>query len=1022
MEDVSGNQIIITYMPGAGMPWSGQHDTSARIGVIQDTRAAGYSGPICSGLLALPVYCSTTYQLTYNTDSPVPHLTGVTNQIGTAEAYTLTYSAGSLQPPFGYDPNYAGVTASFLAGMTPPISNPYQFTYDTAGAGELNQVTFPFGGHLRWSYANDTYIGSRSLRAVSGRFLAADSAGATEWSYGITRDSASSAVLHATMSLTDASGVGSKTWNFLTAAGTPTWHLGLVGQFLQQPSVSSSTILQSDTYVWSQDPAGRPYISQKTTVMDQGTANQQSALSTQTLDQYGNVTQSVIYPYNNTSTPLLTYNNTWLNSSTYTANYIFNRLVTSTLTTGGAVKTLAQNAYDLYGVDNPSGYQTPTGEIDANPLPFSHRGYLSSSTTPAGTTWTEYSAYGAATYAWRSDGTTVNISSTSATNYSAPQTITTQSYSTNIGYNAWLAPTQTTGSNGETMYISYDLGLPMEAISAYSTNGTPTITWWYSGLNVTPVWQQKTGPDGFTQTTLDGMGRAIKVQRGPSSSQIESEVDTVYAPCACSPLGKIQEVSQPYAPGTPSSQIAWTVYAYDGLGRTLSVVQPDGASTTTTAYSGNQTTVTDPAGNWKQFTKDALGNLIAVVEPDPANQPSGTLTTSYAYDWMNHVSQVTMTRGSTTQTRTFVYNDAGQITSATNPENGTVTYTYSTTSSPKPASKLDAKGQYTGYTYDTSWRVTEVQYYPNGKTNAEDTCQRVNYYWDSYPNDTTGFVQYAYGRLAARTYQGCFGYPYNLNGYTAFTEMYSYVPAGGVTDKRLQANVWDPNSPTGFDTYEMDAIYTFDQVGRTATLSYPGGAIYTSCSAPLLGYTYDAMGRMSGLTDECNGGHAAVVQSVQYDYAGRMTSLQQNLGPNGYGASTTEAMSYNQNNQMASLNWTNPIGPGGVGGGIAYSYSATQNNGQITQATDSISGETIGYQYDALKRLTSASSTPTSGSTTTPWTQTFQYDGFGNLTAKVLNGTTTTIGVNPATNQLSSAYYDANGKYDVGSGGIVHVR
>jgi uncharacterized protein RhaS with RHS repeats len=103
------------------------------------------------------------------------------------------------------------------------------------------------------------------------------------------------------------------------------------------------------------------------------------------------------------------------------------------------------------------------------------------------------------------------------------------------------------------------------------------------------------------------------------------------------------------------------------------VVQPDGASTTRYAYAGNQTTVTDPAGKWKQFTDDALGNLTTVVEPDPANAPSGTLTTSYTYDWMNHVAQVSMPRGGTTQTRTFVYDGAGHLTSATNPENGTVT-------------------------------------------------------------------------------------------------------------------------------------------------------------------------------------------------------------------------------------------------------------------------------------------------------------------------------------------------------------
>ncbi len=76
---------------------------------------------------------------------------------------------------------------------------------------------------------------------------------------------------------------------------------------------------------------------------------------------------------------------------------------------------------------------------------------------------------------------------------------------------------------------------------------------------------------------------------------------------------------------------------------------------------------------------------------------------------------------------------------------------------------------------------------------------------------------------------------------------------------------------------------------------------------------------------------------------------------------------------------------------------------------DTISGETVTYIYDALKRLTSASSTK-------PWTQTFQYDGFGNLTAKVLNGASTPIPVNPANNRLSNATYDADGNMTSGAG------
>ena len=83
-------------------------------------------------------------------------------------------------------------------------------------------------------------------------------------------------------------------------------------------------------------------------MQDEGTGNAQSALSTQAQDQYGNATQSVIYPYNNASTALNTYNSTFLDDSTYASgtynsfspnansidNYIRNRPVSNTLTTG----------------------------------------------------------------------------------------------------------------------------------------------------------------------------------------------------------------------------------------------------------------------------------------------------------------------------------------------------------------------------------------------------------------------------------------------------------------------------------------------------------------------------------------------------------------------------------------------------------------------------------------------------------------------------------------------------------------
>src|SRR2546425_12389030 len=119
----------------------------------------------------------------------------------------------------------------------------------------------------------------------------------------------------------------------------------------------------------------------------------------------------------------------------------------------------------------------------------------------------------------------------------------------------------------------------------------------------------------------------------------ESTVDTEYDSCACSPLGKMKRTSQPYAPG---GAIYWTTYTYDGLGRTVAVLAPDGASTTTYAYQGNTTTVTDPAGKWKQYVTDAMGNLTQVIEPNPAG--GANLITTYTYDLLNHLTQVSMPR------------------------------------------------------------------------------------------------------------------------------------------------------------------------------------------------------------------------------------------------------------------------------------------------------------------------------------------------------------------------------------------
>jgi len=86
---------------------------------------------------------------------------------------------------------------------------------------------------------------------------------------------------------------------------------------------------------------------------------------------------------------------------------------------------------------------------------------------------------------------------------------------------------------------------------------------------------------------------------------------------------------------------------------------------------------------------------------------------------------------------------------------------------------------------------------------------------------------------------------------------------------------------------------------------------------------------------------------------------------------------------------------------------------------DAISGETITYTYDALKRLASANGLN--------WGETYQYDGFGNLTQMSPSGTagapSLSVTVDPTTNRLippgpkyQNNGYDNNGNLYVAAG------
>jgi hypothetical protein len=128
------------------------------------------------------------------------------------------------------------------------------------------------------------------------------------------------------------------------------------------------------------------------------------------------------------------------------------------------------------------------------------------------------------------------------------------------------------GQNLDSASILYDsTARPSTSTSPYGAQ----TTFNYFDTAV-PPYKQATTNGHWAKTIMDGFGRTIEAQTG-NGATVVSYVDTNYGPCGCSPLGKVNATSMPYA---VLANRVWTNYTYDGLGRTLTQKLPDNSTTT----------------------------------------------------------------------------------------------------------------------------------------------------------------------------------------------------------------------------------------------------------------------------------------------------------------------------------------------------------------------------------------------------------------------------------------------------------
>ncbi len=564
------------------------------------------------------------------------------------------------------------------------------------------------------------------------------------------------------------------------------------------------------------------------------------------------------------------------------------------------------------------------------------------------------------------------------------------------------AATDVNGVNTDYSFSSDLLDRLTQITKAAGINGVQAQTnVVYSVGGVTPVTvdvynDQVTFADQalHTRTIYDGFGRDVEADQfvgGGSYIQVLKTYDA---------MGRPYTTGTPAVPGSNFSQ-SWltTYYPYDGLGRIQQVTtQGDGASIATT-YSSNQTTVTDQAGKQRSTWTDGLGRLVQVEEAPNSDK----FFTTYGYSALDDLLCVNQgVLGAATanpsiyscdpskaHARSFAYDGLKRLTAATNPETGTIRYSYDPVGN--LLSKTDALsvttcfGTLSGSNCTTGYDGLNR---PTVKTYSDGFTPQVNYTYDSAP--------YGIGRLA------------QVSNSASTTNYLAYDALGRIASS---------NQITGSTTSNFPS-YQYNLAGALVSETYPSGRVIATA--------YDGANRPAYLKGTLGSTATPYVGSstnwIQYWPHGvpykaafgnglwrTLSSVNGHLQPTAYWDAVND--NPNQFLRIEDPNWLNGSGQnnGNLQGTTVWAGGPNQS-ANLPQYAES-------FAYDGENRLTYA--TDSGG-----WSRTFGYDQWGNMAVTLNSGvplnvnTPTSTGLFNANNQRTGQAYFANGNLKAVQPGI----
>ncbi len=373
-----------------------------------------------------------------------------------------------------------------------------------------------------------------------------------------------------------------------------------------------------------------------------------------------------------------------------------------------------------------------------------------------------------------------------------------------------------------------------------------------------------------------------------------------------------------------------------------------------TSFPGKLWKEINPDDTYTEYTYDASGNISSVT--DAAGKVTsydydlfdrlttvtqpGSVVTAYAYDGQDNLTTVTDAENHIT---TYVYDDLGRLVTTTSPDTGATRYAYD--ASGDLVSKADAKGNTIRYTYDDLNRLTGIHF--------PDSSQDITYTYDQGANSK--------GRLTGMT---------DPSG----TYTYTYDALGNLlTEEKI------------INTVTYTTQYAYDPAGILTSMTYPDGRT--------VDYELDNAGRVTRATSIKDSVTTILAENVSYLPFGPLASLT-------YGNGTALSKTFDQLYRLIDMN-------AGSVQSLGYTPDPVGNITAITDNLDASRNQT--FAYDDLYRLTSAAGIYGSNG--------YTYDKVGNRLTKTVDGQTDTYAYETNTNRLSqitganpqSFSHDANG-------------